>query len=216
MHRLSEKFLTRPEQGKITATVQEAERRTSGEIVPMVVSASHDYPAATIAATLSFALPSGLFISGIISKNLWMGTSNTWIFITLTAIIYLILYPLISRTKILKALFLNPNTVETEVRNSALAAFYSEKLYKTKNENGILIYISVLEKKVWFLADANINSKIKQQEWDSIVDELTKGIKCGEQAAAICKAITQTGEILQHHFPLEENDKNELHNLIIR
>jgi putative membrane protein len=115
----------------------------------------------------------------IASQKLWLGTSNTWLFIALVAILYIVLYPLINRTHIIKSLFLNPKRVEDKIQKSALSAFYSEKLYKIKDKNGILIYISVLERKVWILADTNINAMIPQQEWDTIVDKLTTGIKKG-------------------------------------
>lgn len=102
------------------------------------------------------------------------------------------------------------------MHEGALAAFYAEKLHKTAEANGILLYISVLEHKVWILADAGINSKIDPGEWDSVVAELTAGIKAGRRCQAICEAIRRTGQILTTHFPHQRDDRDELHNLIIR
>ncbi len=73
-----------------------------------------------------------------------------------------------------------------------------------------------MEQKVWILADSNINAKIDQQEWDSTVADLTAGIKAGKPADAICQAVQRVGQILQTHFPYQKDDKDELHNLIIR
>jgi putative membrane protein len=213
---LAEKFLTAAEQQKVTKIVQETERTTSGEIVPMIVSRSHDYPMAAVTCAVSLALPSALLLTNLIGERLWIGSQNMWLFLGLFAVLYALLYPLILHSDRLKRFFLNHRQVEQEVKKGALSAFYSEQLYKTKDANGILLYISVMEQKVWILADSNINAKIDQQQWNSTVIDLTAGIKVGKPGEAICEAIRQVGQILHTHFPYQKDDKDELHNLIIR
>ena len=56
MQTLAKEFLTDTEQQAVTAVVKQAERETSGEIVPMIVSASHHYPMATIRGAALIAL----------------------------------------------------------------------------------------------------------------------------------------------------------------
>ena len=215
MKTLAELFLTQKEQQTITAAVQVAEKQTAGEIVPMVVSKSGDYPLAAVVCSTSFAIPLSLLLTVIVGKSLWLGPQNMWLFIGIFALLFIPIYYLVKRTDRLKYYFLNPDHVEEEVSKSALAAFYSQSLYKTSGDNGILLYISVLEKKVWIFADAGINNKIEQATWDNVIEELTKGIKLGDQCPAICTAVTSMGEILQEHFPYDKEDKDELHNLII-
>jgi putative membrane protein len=212
----AEKFLTPEEQQKITAAVQEAERRTSGEIVPMIVSRSHRYPMAAATCTVSFSLPLALVLTTLLGRALWIGPQNMWLMLGLFAILYVIFYPLVVRRDWLKFYFLSSSLVEHEVQEGALAAFYSEQLYKTKDENGILLYISVMEKKVWILGDRGINEKIDQQKWDSVVADLTAGIRSGNRCESICAAVQKIGEILRQHFPYHKDDRDELHNLIIR
>ncbi len=213
---LAEKFLTVAEQQKVTEVVREAERTTSGEIVPMIVSRSHDYPMAAVTCAVSMTLPSALLLTNLIGERLWIGSQNMWLFLGLFTAIYLLLYLLAAHSDRLKHFFLNPRHVEQEVKKGALSSFYSEQLHKTKDANGILLYISVMEQKVWILADSNITAKIDQQEWNSTVADLTTGIKSGKPAEAICEAVRRVGQILQTHFPYQKNDKDELHNLIIR
>lgn len=215
MTNLAERFLTRKEQAQITEAVQKAEKMTSGEIVPMVVSKSGDYPLAAAVCSMSFAVPVGLLLTIIIGKMVWIGPSNVWLFLALAACLYIPVYYLAHKKELLKYYFLNQGHVETEVSQSALAAFYSQGLYKTAAANGILLYISVLEKKVWILADSGINDKISQQTWDVVVDELTTGITEGKQCEAICAAIVSIGNILHDYFPHQKDDEDELHNLII-
>ena len=47
-------------------------------------------------------------------------------------------------------------TADEEVQEAVLTAFFKEELYRTRDETGILIFISVFEHKVWVLADRGI------------------------------------------------------------
>ncbi len=213
---LAEAFLSAAEQQQVTEVVQEAEKITSGEIVPMIVSRSHDYPTAAITCAAVMSLPLALLLTNLLGKLFWIGPQNMWLFLALAAILHAVLYPLAMRSDRLKGFFLSRKQVEQEVEKGALAAFYREQLHKTRDANGILLYISVMEKKVWVLGDSNINARIDQQEWDQTVIELTAGIKEGRPAEAICQAVRRVGQILSSHFPYRKDDQDELHNLIIR
>ncbi len=216
MTTLAESFLSRQEQDRITATVQQVEKNTSGEIVPMIVSRSDDYPMTTITGSISLGVPPAILLTIIIGNHIWIGPQNMWLFLLLATTICTVLSFPISKSDRIKTFFLNRKQVEKEVQKSALAAFYQERLYKTRDNNGILLYISVLEKKVWILADTSINEKIDQEEWDNIIAELTATLKDGDRCEAICRAIQQIGNILASHFPYKKDDTDELHNLIIR
>jgi len=216
MQTLSQQFLTQAEQEKISATVQCMEQETSGEIVPMVVSASHSYPAAVIYGATILALFPALLLMPLAGGLFWLGSQNVWIFLVLFLLFYGIFYHLVRRLAWLKRLFLPTRQIEAEVEEAALTSFFTEKLYRTREANGILIFISLLERKVWVLADSGINARIDPREWQEIVALITEGIKEKRQCEAICAAIVEIGKILKTHFPIEKNDKDELHNLILR
>ncbi|MBW1636266.1 MAG: TPM domain-containing protein [Deltaproteobacteria bacterium] len=216
MQTLAQKFLTAAERKRVTETVRKAEQITSGEVVVMIVSRSHSYPAAAITGSVFLALPSALLLTSIIGPLVWLGSQNLWLFLTFFALLYLLFLPLLNRSDTVKRFFLNPKQVKEEVERSAITAFFSEQLYKTERENGILLYISVMEKKVWILADRGINERIEQPIWDDIIVQLTKGIKEQKRCEAICEAVKKTGKILEVHLPIREDDRNELHNIIIR
>ena len=216
MQTRAERFLTPEEQKRINQGVHDAERQTSGEIVPMIVSESHSYPLAPIIGATFVTLPTALLAARVIGSHFWIGPDNMWLFLVCFICISIPAFHTIKRVFWLKRLFLLPKRADEEVREAALSAFYTEKLYKTKAENGILLYISVFERRVWILADAGINQRISPERWLEIVDLVTEGIKKHRQCDAICEAITRIGAILKDDFPIEQDDLNELHNLIIR
>lgn len=216
MKSLALHFLTEQERNTITRAVQAAEQRTSGEIVPMVVSESHSYPVAPIVGGVFFALPLALSSARFLGGMFWLGTDNMWIFISFFAIYYFIGYQLVTYFPGLKRFFLSPRRADIAIQKAAAAAFFNESLHKTSDANGILLYVSVLEHRVWILADKGINDRIDPQTWQEIVDQVTAGIKKGAACQALCEAIERIGTILEEHFPIKSDDKDELHNLIIR
>jgi len=216
MKTLAQNFLSAEEQQRVTDAVRAAEKQTSGEIVPMIVSTSHSYPMAPVVGGVFVALPLGLLSARLFGASLWLGTDNMWLFIAFFIMYFLIAYQAVARVPQLKRCFLSPERADSAVQASAEAAFFREALYETRDASGILLYISVLEQRVWVLGDRGINEKIDQAAWREIVDMVTRGIKHGRRCDAICGAIERIGSILQEHFPYRKDDQDELHNLIIR
>ena len=83
------------------------------------------------------------------------------------------------------------------------------------DETGVLVLISVFERKVWVLADRGINARVQAGQWDDIVQMIVEGIKQNRQTDAICEAVEKIAELLKTHFPIKPDDMNELKNLII-
>ncbi len=216
MKNSAQTFLTREEQEKVTASVHQAEGLTSGEIVPMIVSSSHSYPLVAVVGAVFFTLPTSLLAARLIGSHYWLGPDNMWLFLVCFLVIFFPARGLINQLGWLKRFFLAAGSVEEEVQEAATTAFFTERLYRTKDENGILLYISVFERRVWILADAGINEKIPHERWQDIVNMVTTGIREQRQAEVICEAVSQIGSILQEFFPVASDDRNELHDLIIR
>lgn len=216
MKTLSTQFLTQEEQQRVTEAVQRAEKKTSGEIVPMVVSASHNYPMASAIGSVFISLPLSLLLTSVTGSFLWLGAQNMWLLLIYWTLLFFPIYYLVDKSIFLKRLFLLKDQVEEEVEEAAITSFYGERLYQTKDENGILIFVSVLEKKVWILGDRRINEKIDSDQWQDIIDELSAGIRAHNQCEALCHAVERVGKVLLEHFPISDDDKNELHNIIIR
>ncbi len=216
MKSLSQNFLSVEEQKIVTEAVHRAEGRTSGEIVPMVVSQSHSYPLAVIRGGGLVALISALLLTAPVARMFWLESTNVWVFLSLFFPIFWGTALLIQTFPGLKRfLFLNKE-MTAEVEEAAHVAFFTERLYKTRNANGILIFVSLLEHRAWIIADSGISDRIPQERWQEAVGVITRGIRDKHQCQALCQAIEMVGEILEKEFPLGEDDLNELHNLIIR
>lgn len=209
-------FFSTEEQNRICDAVHRAELKTSGELVPMLVCESHSYPLAGVRGASLVALLTALLLTSPVAGMFWLEPSNLWVFLGLFFPVFLIAQYLIRTFSSLKRCFLFGSEMDAEVENTAFAAFFTERLYKTRDANGILIFISLLEHRAWIIADCGISERIPQEQWQDAVTVIINGIREQKQCEALCEAIGMVGDILETEFPLQDGDINELHDLIIR
>ena len=197
-------FFSDEEKELIRQAVTDAESRTSGEIATMVVDHSDRYHEAEVLG--------GILVAGLVALTVAvvMGHVTIWIYIPLVCILYIPARLLFIRAPRLKLPFINKLRMMHAVRERAVRAFYEKKLYKTRDENGILIFISILERKVWILGDRGVDRQIPHASWQAHAQEISTGIREGSGCAALCAVIGKCGQVLAEHFPRKEDDTNEL------
>jgi len=188
------RYLTEKDEERIRQAVVEAESRTRGEIVPMIVSASDPYAHLHVAGGIAFAVTA--FVIGI---TLMPKIHPSWYLIF--EIIGYTIGSLLFRLDIIKRLFLANREMEEKVFDRALRAFYEHELHKTKESTGILILASLLERRVQLLADRGIHEKVGDQEWQKAVDLLTRALKEKRTGDGFCEAIAVCADVLARHFP---------------
>jgi putative membrane protein len=110
-----------------------------------------------------------------------------------------------------RSLLVSDITKNERVYQRAKIAFLEEDIFNTVDRTGILIFISHLEHKVVVIGDAGINEKVKQEDWQNVVNLILTGIKQGEITNGIVKAIGECKELLLHHgFKARKDNTNEL------
>jgi putative membrane protein len=200
----AEKFFKRDELERITKTIHEVESHTIGEVAVMVVDSSDHYIEAEILG--------GIFLASLLS--LVMTTlnfhSSVWAYISLSFILFFPSKYLFEKIPVLKTAFMGVKRKETAVMQRAVRAFYEKGLYKTRKNTGVLFFMSLLERKVWVLADKGIYEKIEQDTLNRHSKMVSQGIKDGRACDALCDAIKESGELLARHFPITHDDKDEL------
>ncbi len=104
-------------------------------------------------------------------------------------------------------------TPQERVKNRALSEFDQLEIQQTEGATGILILISVDEKRVEIVADKAINEKVNADRWEQEVAKIVDGAKLECPAVGLIDAITSIGRHLAKHFP-KTHDKNELENTV--
>lgn len=192
---------------KIHDAVQAVERRTRGEIVPMVVPASARYQEVRYLAGLVMAL---LTLTLLLTVDQGWGQfagrehHPGWIVLGVV-LTYALGYWTGSLPAVIQ-FFTSKERMAFKVRRRAELAFYEHGLHKTREGTGILIMASLLERRVQVLADRAINDRVSPGTWDTLVNDLVQGIKDGRPTEAFCRAIAKCGDLLAEHFPARPGD----------
>jgi putative membrane protein len=188
----------------IAAVVQEAERGTAGEIVPVVVERSDAYAELRLGAAALLA-----FAAGALALRLepalapWLVPTQLGVFLALSW--------LLGRPALLRVL-VPGDVLERRVARAAALAFHDAGLVETRARTGILIFVSLLEHRVVVLADRGIHARVAPDTWDGVVSRVVAGIRAGRAEHGLADGIRACGEILAGHLPARPDDRNELPN----
>jgi len=200
--------ITQTERDKVSQAVLEAEKHTTGEIVPMIVTQSDDYSGARWRLAVAGAL-----FSGFLAYFFLGDYDPAWILYAQIPGLY-IGYALGNFGAILRPFMLEAK-IDEEVNQRALQAFYEHNLHATKDRTAILIMVSLLERRVEILADAGINSKVPKDTWQDIVSDMITCIKTNDLSEGFCIAVSECGNILAKDFPGSHDNPDEVCNKLI-
>ncbi len=210
--------VTDEEMKRIEEAVARAEKNTSGEIATALTEESSDYAVYEIL----FALAGGalfyfaaLLLYGPLSQwaeslfwefkpiylSILLGTG----FLLVTGVLYLL-----ANIPGFDRLIVPRSIMAREVNRRAVLHFAEAGLFDTRDRTGILLFVSRREQRVEILADKGISAKVDQTAWEGIMGKLIEGIRADRFADALCEAVESCGVILAEHFPLKEDDTNEL------
>lgn len=92
----------------------------------------------------------------------------------------------------------------------ALDEFEKCGIVQTEGATGVMLFLSVAEKRVEVLADKAINEKVEHVVWEDIVATIVEGFKANAPGKGIAKGVDQAGILLSKHFPRADDDVNEL------
>ncbi|GIV57483.1 MAG: hypothetical protein KatS3mg042_0396 [Rhodothermaceae bacterium] len=209
-----EKLFTEADRERIRQAVAEAEGKTSGEVVPVVMPQSGRYEVAvwrgaSLAALLALAL------EGLVYQ-VYAGWGLAWLYTgwgtalltvvagTLGALLAHVVPPL-------KRLLTGPRLLDETVHRRAMQAFVEEEVFNTRDRTGILLFISLFERRIEVLGDAGINARVSPDDWVEVVLTIREGIKAGRPADGLVRAIGLCGKLLERKgVERREDDTNEL------
>ncbi len=97
-----------------------------------------------------------------------------------------------------------------DVMDKAAFVFAELNMHQTEQRNGVLIYLAVNDRKFAIIGDAGIHSKVGNDFWNRIKAEMGTMLSENRYRDALVYGIREAGEQLQHYFPYQRNDKNEL------
>lgn len=105
-------------------------------------------------------------------------------------------------------------TCKGDVLDEAVLVFKKMKMDTTELRNGVLLYLSIEDRKFAIIGDQGINAVVPTDFWNTIYKTIVQYFKQEQYAEGLCWAIMEAGKQLQQYFPISKNDTNELTNEI--
>lgn len=104
-----------------------------------------------------------------------------------------------------------------EVRQYAQALFLEHGLHRTRQRDGILVLVSLFERRVVVLADRGVSEKVKRTEFDAVIAAVTTALPRTSLQDALLAGLDRLQDILaQHGFRARAGDTNELPDGVIQ
>ena len=108
--------------------------------------------------------------------------------------------------------------LEKHCRGNALdrarTLFHQLGMDRTELRNGVLIYVATQDRKVSILGDEGIHQKVTDQFWNQELATLVREFGRGAFLQGMEQVIGDVGAKLKTHFPIGDQDRNELTNEI--
>jgi uncharacterized membrane protein len=95
-------------------------------------------------------------------------------------------------------------------RDRALDIFSQLRIWDTADNNGVLIYLLLADRKVEIIADRGIDAKVGAAGWESICRMMEAEFRQGNFAAGVGSGIAAVSERLATYFPSASTAGNEL------
>lgn len=83
-------------------------------------------------------------------------------------------------------------------------------MFKTKDRNGVLVYLAMKSHKFAIVGDSGINAKVGAGFWNDVKDSMTTSFRSGDFTGGMENAILAVGDKLKAYFPYQKDDVNEL------
>jgi putative membrane protein len=211
---------TEEDRRAIAHAVAEAERRTSGEIVPVVAAASDPYERAEDLVGL-FTACLALTVTWLLGQRLvpasdWEQEHELALQLPVLLLVVVVgfwLGALLARSwPALKRLALSRRVARARALIAAHHAFDALHVGRTACATGVVLYVSLLERQVCVWADRGVATKVAEAEWARACTLLTESLRRGMPREGFVAAIAQVGNVLAEHCPRQPHDRNELNN----
>jgi putative membrane protein len=219
--------LSQADHEKVSTAIAAAEANSNGEIVAVATPISDPYHD----VALHWAV---LVLILVLAWAAWCPACLQWWYDTLLGgwnadptlgelLTFLMLLAVLKFTAVLLILkwmplrlILTPApTKHRRVRRRAVAVFRAAAERRTVGRTGILIYLSMAERRAEIVADEAILKVTDEHTWGEAMAVLLEPVRDGRPGDGIVAAIERVGVVLAEHFPRSATDANEIPDKLI-
>ncbi len=187
----------------LAGCVKEIERNTDAELVIVVRARSANYAHADYLFGFLLALAVLVFL-------IFSPFSFPEFLVPIDIAVAFVIGSIISwRSNFLRRLFSKERFRKHSVRTSAAAMFYEAGIANTNAEMGVLIYLSLMERRLELIADRGVLKLVPAQDWNRELFDLHQ-IGKNPDPKTFQNAIEKFGKVLATYVPATGENPNEL------
>jgi putative membrane protein len=184
------------EREALRLAVADLERRTAAEIVPFVVARSDRYANADWKGATLGAL-AGALVAVALHRALGLWGLDPALWIALPPAAGAALGWLASRLPFFTRALVGKERIDEQVRRRAESAFLAEDLAATASRQGLLLFVSLFERRVLVLPDLGLRGRIPAAAWDGVAAGIAGRLKSHGPAAALAAGVGEVREVLR-------------------
>lgn len=98
--------------------------------------------------------------------------------------------------------------VEELARQRATNQFGRLRVWDTESNNGVLIYLLFVERKIELLADRGVNAFVSADQWRAMVLNMAQAFAAGWFEDGLTQALEEVSAALVKHFPANQQTPN--------
>jgi putative membrane protein len=190
-------FLAPTETEAIEARVAQLEAACGVEIVAMIIGKADVYPetvwkafALGAAFACLVATVADIVRSDWVTTTAVLATAIAILGAGATCALLAVYVPSFAR------LFLRESRATLEVQQYAKVQFLEREVFATPQRTGILLLVSLLERRVVILPDKGLHARVSAAEWDAVIARMTGVLRAGRTGAALLEGLAGVTELL--------------------
>jgi len=200
--------------GRLDTLIKETETSTNTQIVLAVIRRSDNYEELPWKAFALGASIAGLLILVLnLISNTWYQQETTLFMVAGTLAGGFVFALLTVLAPGFAKRFLSIHRAEVEVRQYAESLFLDRELFATSRRTGILLLVSLFERKIVILPDKGLNDRLTEKNMKSVIAEMTPFLKRRKIREAFEAGLKQLSQFLAAEAP--GSSENELPDQII-
>lgn len=189
----------------ITNAVERAEAKSAAEIVVVIRKQSGVY------ADVCYLCGAGLAFAGLLFV-LYSPYDIHELWIPFDLIVLFALGAGVCALTPLRRLLTSEKRRERQIAEACAAAFLAERVGTTRAHTGVLLYFSMLERRVELLPDTGVLASVPTAEWRAFLPTLKSVARAHRPTPQLVEQINALGELVGRFMPATENKINELPN----
>jgi uncharacterized membrane protein len=95
-------------------------------------------------------------------------------------------------------------------RGRAEQLFSLLRVWDTRDNSGVLLYLQLAERRVEIVADRGIAARVAQADWQAMCDQFTADMAAQPADAAVLACLGRINALLAAHFPAAADNPREL------